>query len=202
MISVDKEFLDYSSSLSSIGSFLISILSLFVLTYIAFKTLQYTAKPNLRITLTGKRIFTIGKIQNRKKKRSRPIFSYKFTSDEKVTLQFVFENIGHWFAKPAIVINELYFNFANQFELQNVKYGSALEREKTIMDVCLGKKDDSGLNCKYFQIADIHLFYGEPCEEVRVELITPQEPGIYRCWISAKTKDASFNVKTFYFKVS
>jgi len=184
-----------------------SIVSLIILTYIAYKTLEFTAKPNLSYKLLNRHFPLSKKLKLSLRYKILVRFEYLFTKtcflthDNKTKLVFSLTNSGHWFAKPAIVIKEMYLNFDNQFELENLKYGSALERRKTRKSVRLGKKCKNELNCKYFQISDIHLFHNEPGEEVHIRISAPLKQGIYHSWISSIANDTSMPPKYFRFRV-
>jgi|GEM_PF-6620989 len=200
MVSLNENTLHTYAEIACIASVIVSILSLFVVTYIAFKALQYTASPKLRIVHTGQKYLGFYNLLTGAGVKRKLISAYPLDRNANTTLEFIFSNKGHWFAKPAIVINECYINFDAAFQLQEVRFGAAFERNRNV--ACQGKPTPTGRRSKYFQIADIHLFYGEPPERVQIDLITPQEEGVYYCWIASRTEDASFPIFRFYLNIS
>ena len=189
------------SSLSGIGSLILAFISLIILGYIAFKTMQYTAKPNLTVKILGDISLSFERARPFSRWRWRPSRCHWLKRSETAVLKFALRNKGHWYAKPAIVVHELYVNFDSRFDLLGAEYGSALERTLVKRDGRLGKRDARGFNSKYFQFSDIHLFHGEPNEEVHIKLDAPAEPGLYECWVSATTRSEAFRVHRFTLKV-
>jgi hypothetical protein len=162
-----------------------SILSFFVLGWIAVLTLRFTATPKINITLRNSKS---GRLE------CRP--------SEKLTLTFDLKNVGRCYARPPTKNVILYLNFPEPFELIEARYGSALERSQT--QVRIGKRYDdlfSG-NMKYFRVDGITLFYGEPGETVEVHVKTPDNSGIYPLRIAAHSDERGYQVCLFQVKVS
>ncbi|MCK4821456.1 hypothetical protein KA005_37165, partial [bacterium] len=147
----------------SLASLVINFISFVFLGVIAFLTLRFTAKPKLKIGLKD-----VEKIQG----------SYLFGSGQIAKLRFYLSNKGHFYAKPAIINVLLYINFHPSFDPIKANYGSVLELDTN--EVHRGKH-----NSKYLVASGIKLYHKEPGEEVVVQVKTPSDSGIYKCWIAA-----------------
>lgn len=160
-------------------SLFLDFISFIFLGIIAFLTLRFTAKPKLKIFLDG-----FEKIQGQ----------YWFPSDKIASHIFCLKNVGHLYAKPAIINLTLYINYEPAFELIGVKYGSILELENS--EVRRGKN-----NSKYLSVTGIKLYHKEPSEKVIVNVKMPKQSGIYICWISARMNEYDLGVHNFKIKV-
>lgn len=164
---------------TEIISLFFDFISFIILGIIAFLTLKFTAKPKLKISLEDHE-----KIQGQ----------YWFLSDTTVSQIFCLKNVGHLYAKPAIINLKLYINYESTFELIGVKYGSILELESS--EVRRGKN-----NSKYLTVAGIKLYHKEPIEQVVVNVKMPKQSGTYDCWISARMNEYDLGTHNFKIKI-
>jgi len=160
-------------------SCLVDTLSFIFLGIIAFLTLKHTAKPKLKVKLKD-----IEKIRG----------SYWVLAKEEIELRFQLLNVGHVYAKPAIVDMTLYVNFHPDFEPYSLKFGSILELET--QEVARGKE-----NSKYLVATGIKLYNREPGEFILAKIHTPRKSGIYPCWISARSDHDDLGYHYFPIKV-
>ena len=160
-------------------SCLIDFLSFLILGIIAYLTLKYTAKPKLKIILVD---------------LEKLLGSYWIRSGNDVELKFCLLNKGHLYVKPAIIDMTLYINFDPSFEPISVKYGSVLELESK--EIYRGKN-----NSKYLIVTGVKLYHKEPPEYILVKVRTPNDEGIYRCWISARAGHDDLGYHDFMLKV-
>ena len=116
-------------------------------------------------------------------------------AQQETDIKFYFENVGRWFAKPAVTNLTLYINFPLEFHLEKFMYGSNLEKTET--DILRGKN-----NSKYIKATGIHLHYREPGEEVQIYLVAPLEPGRYKGWVSAEFNERDLEVHNFTINVT
>ena len=87
----------------------------------------------------------------------------------------------------------LYVNFDSLLEPISLKYGSQLERlEQHVHVVRRGKR-----NSKYMKASGIQLFFGEPGEEVEIEVKLPAEAGRHRCWVSGYSDEGDCGIYEF-----
>ncbi len=157
----------------------LNFVSFVVLALIAFLTLKYTAKPKIKIKMVG-----IERIKG----------TYWMLADNVMEHKFVLLNVGHFYAKPAIINAKFYTNYDPEFEMFSARFGSALEIESS--KIRRGKN-----NSKYITISGVSLYQSEPPEYVTVQIRTPIKPGIYNCWISAKMNETDLGTHKFKMKV-
>lgn len=163
---------------------LISLTSLVVTTiltcfvgYLTYLTLKFTTKPRLRISLR------------------RPKAKCEYRAGELAIVRFYVENIGYWYGRPAATNVRVYVNFESAFEPMGLRFGS--QTEVTEKNVRLGKRGS-----KYLRAKGIHLFYGEPGEEIVATVKTPTKDGRYRCWLSASSDQGDCGTFAFYLLIS
>ena len=94
-------------TLSKVSSIVIAGLGV-VLTYII---LRLTAKPKIRISLNQEKSLT-------------------FRPGETIKLTFHLRNTGQWYGRPPATDVKVYVNFDQSFELEQVRFGSDLEKMK------------------------------------------------------------------------
>jgi len=92
------------------------------------------------------------------------------------------ENVGRWYARPAATNLRLYVNFDSQLE----------RLEQHVHVVRRGKR-----NSKYMKASGIQLFFGEPGEEVEIEVKLPAEAGRHRCWVSGYSDEGDCGIYEF-----
>jgi len=155
-------------------SLIVAVISLVFLGYLTFVMLQFTARPKLRVTL-----------QTRPSSQRRT-----FAPSQQLTLRFLLENTGYWFAHPAARNANVYVNFSPEFQPTTIRYGSTLERLNR--NLRIGKE-----HSKYLKADAIHLFHGEPGEPVEVDVTMPELPGRYRCWVTVYTDQGGCGVHRF-----
>ncbi len=161
--------------LVSILNLVISILTSFFIGYITFLTLRFTAKPLVKFTIRGERKELV------------------FNTREIAKLWLHCENVGRWYARPAATNLRLYVNFDPVLEPISLKYGSQLERlEEKVHEVRRGKR-----NAKYMKAAGIQLFFGEPGEEVEIEVQMPNRSGGHRCWVAGYCDEGDCGIYEF-----
>jgi hypothetical protein len=125
--------------------------------YLAYVALKHSAKPNVRVRMLNSKILQC---------------------NETVMFVFEFTNVGYWYAKP-VAINVLVFcNFAPEFELIELRYGSSQSYADTDAKVGVGKMI-------YLKAKGLKLTHGEEGEEVHVKVITPKNEGEYKIRITA-----------------
>lgn len=146
--------------------------------YLSWRALVFAAEPRI----------DVGYLGDEKTGRT------DFVTNEEISVKFQLRNVGWWYAKPASTNTEFFLNFDPAFSLIRARYGSQLElAEETVRR---GKNDS-----EYFWVKGIHLYYGEPSEEIVVDTITPKEPGRYDCWISAFSEQTAHGVFRFAINV-
>lgn len=155
-------------------SCIINLLSFVVIGIIAYQTLKHTAKPKLKIKL--------------KKKKIRR--AYWLISDADTELEFELKNIGHFYAKPAIVNMVLYVNISPEFKAYLLEYGSVLQN--TSKEVLRGKE-----NGKYMVARHIKLYNQEATEKIKLKVHSPKKSGNYKCWIAARVNNDDLGVHHF-----
>jgi hypothetical protein len=98
--------------------------------------------------------------------------------NEIVLFVFEFTNVGYWYAKPVAINVAVFCNFAPEFDLVELRYGSSQSYTDTDAKVGAGKMI-------YLKAKGLKLTYGEEGEEVHVKAITPKNEGEYGIRISA-----------------
>ena len=161
-----------------IFSFAVDVLSLLTSIYLAFVALQFSAKPKIKIMFKGER-------QTHRK---------HFQPGENVKLEFEFQNVGHWYAKPAALETIFYLNFSPQFKPSKARYGAEFER------INEGVKIGKG-GYKFIKVSGIYLFYGEPSESVLVETELPSEAGTYLIRVASMSSGGDHGVHNFQLQV-
>jgi len=109
-------------------------------------------------------------------------------------INYLLENIGHWYGKPAAKNVLLYANFESTFEPAEIRFGSTLENLNTT--VRSGKK-----GCKYLKADGIHLTYQEPGEEIACTVKMPDKKGSYMSWLAVFSDEGDCGVHYFKIKV-
>ena len=157
------------------GTFLLNLASLALLGYLALLALRFTAKPKIKITLrnfSGKGFVPCGQI---------------------VWLVFYIENVGHWYAKPAVTNLRLWINFDNAFDPIQLRWGSQFEKiNQNVRPV--------RNYAKCLTAHGIHVFNREPGEEVKVAARMPHQEDVYRFWIAAHSDQGDCGVHIFDLK--
>ena len=139
--------------------------------YLSWRALVFAAVPRIEIEYLGD------------EKSARMDFGPR----EKCSLRFRLRNVGWWYARPASTNTEFFLAFDPAFSLVRARYGSQLELfEETVRQ----GKDKS----RYLWVKGIHLYYGEPSEEIVVDAVTPEEPRAYDCWISSLSEQTAYGV--------
>ena len=125
--------------------------------YLSYAALKHSAKPNVRVKMLN-------------------------PSDHRCveTVLFIFEltNIGYWYARPSAINTTVFCNFAPEFKLIELRYGSNQSYVDADAKVGVGKMI-------YLKAKGLKLTYGEEGEEVHVRAITPKHEAKYRIRISA-----------------
>jgi|ERR1700693_52912 len=140
--------------------------------FLAYAALKHSAKPNVCV-----RVLT-------------PTLLY---CNEAVLFRFEFTNRGYWYAKPTATDVVVFCNFALEFELIELRYGSVQSYSDT--DVRLGVG-----NMRYLKAKGLKLTFGEEGEEVHVRAVTPKSKGKYKVRISAYSQNGVSLKKEFMFK--
>lgn len=154
-----------------------AITSIFV-AFLTFLILKFEAKPKLKIRLEN---------EGRK---------IRFHVNQRVTLTFHLENVGHWYsAKPAATNIILWVNFEQAFKPIELRYGAAFEkRDQNIKSSKQGNK--------WLRASRIHLFHQEAGEDIEVLLKMPEEKGRYRIWVTAYSDEGDCGVHKFWVKIT
>jgi hypothetical protein len=164
----------------SLYSLILNFITSIILGLLAYLTLKFTAKPKLKLTLSGF-------------EKIKKYYTTEINKDNTITIEI--KNVGRFYAKPASTNTRLWINFDQNFDLRSAKFGAT--NEKTDDIVKRGKN-----NSKYFMADGIHLFYLESGETVIVNFISPNKPGIYDCWISYNSSEADYGIFQFKIKVN
>lgn len=159
----------------SIINLIVSILTSIFIGYITFLTLRFTAKPLVTFRIRSEQdemAFKVGQIAR---------------------IWLHCENVGRWYAKPAATNLRLYVNFDPVLEPLSIKYGSQLERlEQHVHVVRRGKR-----NSKYMKASGIQLFFGEPGEELEIEVRIPTQTGQHHCWVAGYSDEGDCGIYKF-----
>jgi hypothetical protein len=158
----------------SIMSALASAITALIVVFLTFLILKFAAKPKLRIRL---------------KDRGRKT---RFHANEKITLKFHIENVGHWYsAKPAAINVILWVNFEQAFEPIELRYGADLgKRTRAVRSSKQGNK--------WLRASEIHLFHQEAGEDIEVVVKMPEKKGRYRIWVTAHSNQGDCGVHKFW----
>lgn len=148
------------------------VISAVFIGYLTFLTLRFMTKPKLKMTLLTN------------------IHEGDFVPDQAEKILIYIENIGRWYGRPAATNVKLYVNFPPAFDPVKIKFGSRLE--KIEKNVGRGKG-----NSKYLIASGIHLFSGEPGEEIEVEVKMPNKAGNYYFWVAAYSDQGDFGAFCF-----
>lgn len=161
--------------LISIVNLVVSILTSGFIGYITFLTLRFTAKPLVRFGIRSEHD------------------GLMFNAEEVAKLWLHCENVGRWYAKPAATNLRLYLNFDPVLDPRSLKYGSQFERlEQHVHEVRRGKR-----NSKYMKAGGIQLFFGEPGEEVEIEVKMPSHSGRHLCWVAGYCDEGDCGIYEF-----
>ncbi len=149
-----------------------------IVTFLTFLILKFEAKPKLKVRLKN------GGRENR------------LHVNEKTTLKFYIENVGHWYsAKPAATNIILWVNFEQAFKPIELRYGDALE--KTNVNIRSSKHGN-----KWVRASGIHLFSQEAGEDIEVVVKMPGKKGRYRIWVTAYSDQGDCGVHKFWVKIT
>lgn len=175
---MDNSQLGNNQELLSFISAVSAVIGTIVIGLLTYLILRFTATPRIRIRYRGE------------EETGRQTFE----SGERVNLQLSLDNVGRFYAKPASTNTELYLNFESAFDLIEARYGSVLELVEA--SVRRGKN-----NSKYIMVKGIHLFYGEPGEDVLLDVKMPSDPGIHRFWVSVFSDQVDHGVHRFEIRI-
>lgn len=145
-----------SDILTIINTVLTGITALCAL-YLAYAALKHSATPNIRIRMLNDKIFHC---------KQRVFFIFECT------------NIGYWYAKPTALNVIVFCNFAPEFELLELRYGS--NQAYTDLDAKIGVG-----RMTYLKAKGLKLTHGEEGEAIHVKAITPEKAGKYKIRVSA-----------------
>lgn len=146
-------------------SLIFTVITTVCVLFLAYAALAQTARPNIAVKLRS------------------PARNQCRTGETHV---FVFDivNLGHWYGSPIAVDVTVFFNFSPEFELRELRYGSA--QEQVNAKVKTGK---GGM--RYLKAEGLKISRHETGEEVHVLAETPKAPGDYRLRVSAYSANAA-----------
>lgn len=148
------------------------VISTVFIGYISFMMLSFATKPKLKMTLLSS------------------TYERHFIPKQVAKIRIYIENVGRWYGKPAATSVRFYVNFPPIFDPIRIKFGSTLE--------CIEENVGRGKgNSKYLKASGIHLFPGEPGEEIEVEVEMPNEAGYHPFWVTAHSDQGDFGVVNF-----
>ncbi|MBN1920418.1 MAG: hypothetical protein JW892_04185 [Anaerolineae bacterium] len=124
--------------------------------YLAYAALKHAATPNVRVSMSTPKTLQC---------------------NETILFVFEFTNIGYWYAKPPAINMIVFCNFAPEFKLVELRYGSSQAYADTDAKIGVGKM-------VYLKAKGLKLIYGQEAEEVHVKAITPAVEGEYGIRIS------------------
>jgi len=141
----------------ALANLIITSIIAFCALYLAYAALKHAATPNVRVGMSTPKTLRC---------------------NETILFVFEFTNIGYWYAKPPAINIMVFCNFAPEFKLVELRYGSSQAYTDTDAKIGVGKM-------AYLKAKGLKLMYGEEAEEVHVKAITPEVEGKYRIRISA-----------------
>lgn len=134
--------------------------------FLAYAALAQTARPNIVV-------------------RMRLPDILRCSTGSPQEFEFDVVNVGHWYGSPIAVDVTVYCNFALEFELYELRYGSVQEHVNA--DVKLGVGGMQYLRAKGMKVSRY-----EGRESILVLGTTPKAPGRYRILVTAySANDAS-----------
>jgi hypothetical protein len=131
---------------------------------LAWLALRFTAKPKVRI---------------------RHLSPLTAGVSESKSLDFRLENVGHLLlGRPPATNVRVWVNMHPELEPISLLSGAMLEHETREIKRGKGKS-------KYLSLKEAVLVYGEPGEEIRVDLQTPSTSGTYPIWLTLVTAEGA-----------
>jgi hypothetical protein len=146
-----------------VANFVVSSITAVCALYISYVSLAHSAKPRGIVRMSG------------------PV---QVRAGEDVRFEFIFSNVGHWFAQPPIVELSAWINFDPAFRPAKLQFGSALELETT--SVRIGK---GGL--KHLKAKGLKLSFGGGEEVVVAHAQAPEVPGAYAVKVDAFSENGA-----------
>jgi len=136
---------------------ILTSITTFCALYLAYVALKHSATPNIKIKMLNDNIFIC---------KQRAFFVFECT------------NIGYWYAKPTAINVTVFCNFAPDFELLELRYGSNLSYVDADAKIGVGKM-------RYLKAKGLKLTHGEEGEAIQVKVITPKDEGDYKVRLTA-----------------
>jgi|HubBroStandDraft_5_1064220.scaffolds.fasta_scaffold329822_2 hypothetical protein len=157
------------SDLLALGNLVFTIITTFCALYLSYAALKHSAKPNVEVRMLKPSILACGEIGH---------------------FVFEFSNVGHWYARPTAIDVVVFCNFAHEFKLMELRYGSVQEYSDSEVRVGVGKMN-------FLKARGLKLTYGEEGEEIHVRAKAPHRGGEYLIRISAFSENGVSLKKEF-----